>query len=210
MPSRCARLYDAETKPKYNMGYDGDIVPNDEKNSSTTRKRKVKFDPIPKVRAVLSTNQYSEEELESCWYSVKERQRSATERDFDIQRLGAGRRKSKTCFRGLEAWTMEGVEKQKRRYRILIDAIMQDQQQYSSGNKNCQRNEAQLASISIRVSLVSKANALLMAEIDQKDALKASFQLGSIKRRELLLDNSDEDFERQILASSDDDSEEDE
>lgn len=172
----------AKTKTKFSTQHE---FQNAKTWCSANRRRCVTFDPKATVHTILSREDYSLNEFVCCWYTSRDRQRMERERHFDIRCLEAGviRKEESASFRGLEHLTIDGIYKQKRRRKILMDAIMCDQKCSSPAN------EAKLASISIRVSLVGKANALMNAGKDRREALQASLGLVDSKRRELLLDD---------------------
>jgi hypothetical protein len=82
--------------------------------SITLGERSISFSPLSSLAETLGLDDYSDEEIERCWYG-REEYRTMAEDSMNMYKLMAmGKRQTREdCYRGLEKWTEDG--------RLLLD-----------------------------------------------------------------------------------------
>jgi hypothetical protein len=97
-------------------------------------KRAVSFACNVTIRTTLHCNNYSSQEMQSCWYSRRERKQMRQEISYIVYLTECDHEESDDydykccCTRGIQCFTREGARRRKENKRKAWDAVIQEQE----------------------------------------------------------------------------------
>jgi hypothetical protein len=131
----------------------------------------VQFAVAIKRHEVTSRSEYTNAELNKCWYTSEEKQKMNASRDKAVARLQKGKRaKGNNPYRGLECLTQTGKDVLKLNVAKVVDAVM-DEQGAQRKTEQAQPNDwDRMAAISQAMTGPIQTAAYQLAAEDERDA----------------------------------------
>lgn len=132
--------------------------------------RRIYFDDecIEHLQEYIGLQDYTEKELQKCWYSREDRLKNEHRRSKVLKRMNEGKAcEPNMTYRGLEYLTSRGGILLDQRIGACIDSVMDEQdQQWASGIDDFYK----IATIASNTTVESKLNALTVALRDEQEA----------------------------------------
>jgi hypothetical protein len=136
-----------------------------------TSRRSVSFHSRTRAKLALHVNEYTEEEMETCWYSDNDYARMKRDILYTVdlieEKNDALLDDVKYCHRGCEPRTKEGTKQRQRNQRKAFAAVL-NEQFVQEEDYGWIIDECRLASVYQERSCKSKMFALFMGICDQK------------------------------------------
>jgi len=144
------------------------------------QERKVQFvdDEENLHHSIISLSEFSDTELDACWYTSEERERSKAECEKVLHRLEQGKpckKRNEMSYRGLECRTASGCRQFSDDIDSAIAAVMDEQDRQWA---HCFDDAGLLAAKSVAVTGRSIQRALEIAQEDEEEARQLYKQHG--------------------------------
>lgn len=138
------------------------------------QERRVRFSAATnQIHTIINRDDYSQEEVLSCWFSDDETSKLRATRHKTVQLMLEKNYKKTSifsCYRGLEAWTDKGHDEMTIRIHDCKDAVMDEQDFQWRIDRD---DSIRLAQCSRKASKICKLLALQIAQQDYNEAQKA-------------------------------------
>eukprot|EP00545_Synedropsis_sp_CCMP1620_P007960 CAMPEP_0119014270 /NCGR_PEP_ID=MMETSP1176-20130426/9447_1 /TAXON_ID=265551 /ORGANISM="Synedropsis recta cf, Strain CCMP1620" /LENGTH=213 /DNA_ID=CAMNT_0006967425 /DNA_START=96 /DNA_END=737 /DNA_ORIENTATION=- len=147
------------------------------KKETETKKKSVSFSPSAQCRETLHVNNYSEEELESCWYTTSDLSKMRKECKPILRLLKNGMYPGdcdQRTARGLECRIKTGKKERRESKKMSWAAVLGEQQMQV--NEGRRPDDEEIAEAYIYVSRHCVAAAYKMGIMDAMDVLDAIFE----------------------------------
>lgn len=142
--------------------------------SSFHRRTLVSFVHEPQVQTTINCDDYTEEEVNACWYTCEEMSLIHYSNAKVIARMEAGKHpKKNTTYRGLEKFSKSGKDTAVLLVHACIDAVMDEQER--QWKEDIVFDWGQFREMSLKVSQQSMSLAYKMAEYDEREAGNSKF-----------------------------------
>ena len=115
-------------------------------------------------------DQYTQEEIETCWYTEEEKYMSQESRNKVIARMEEGKlEKLNSPYRGLETLTERGMSRMHQQIYAVVDVVMDEQEvQWSNRTSDVEK----IAYLSQEISSSSQVVARRTAIQDERDVIE--------------------------------------
>ena len=141
---------------------------------SCRSKKRIDFKSDVVVQLIPNLDDYSAEEVHSCWYSADEKGQMYDEHAEIVRRMESGKRpKKNTSYRGLENWCNDNALALDELVHACIDAVMDEQDRQLDEIPRDTIDFDLFRQVSLEVTRQSANLAYKMATYDETQARKA-------------------------------------